>query len=222
MDLYTIGSQAGVAEGNAAAGPTQDLGREEFLRLFLTQLQAQDPMDPMKSEDFTAQLAQFSTLEQMFNSNGHLEELIGLQTSSMSLSAASLLGETVFAEGNSVQAGAVGPVDLMYRLEDEAVSTIVTVFNGAGEPVAVLSGAGGAGDQRLRWDGLDTEGNRVPAGNYRFNVRAMNGAGQDVVVSTRMAGTVERVSFEGGQPYVTVNGRQLPVEAILEIEKNAG
>ena len=76
-----------------------ELGRNEFLRLLTTQLQNQDPMNPMDSADFTAQLAQFSSLEQQFNSNERLSELVSYQSSMSSSMSVALLGRSVTLHG---------------------------------------------------------------------------------------------------------------------------
>jgi len=195
-----------------------ELGREEFLRLFLTQLKAQDPLEPMKSEDFTAQLAQFSSLEQMFNSNEALRRLVDLQNASTALSATSLLGRRVLAEGNAVRFDGQRPVDLIYGLKEQAAGVTVTVFDESGEAVAALRAPEDEGEHVVAWDGRDRDGNLLPAGTYTFTVTAFDALGDEVASWSRTVGTVDGVRFDGGVPYVRVNGRELPLEAVRQIE----
>ncbi len=197
-----------------------ELGKEEFLRLFLSQLQAQDPLKPMDSTDFTAQLAQFSSLEQLFNTNDTLENLFELQGTQVELQASSLIGKNVLANGSSVSiaADSLG-ADLDYRMEGEAVRVDVDIYNASGDLVKTISSlAQGSGRQKTHWDGTDMNGNPVPAGNYSFNVSGMDAMGNNVRAVTMTRGTVERVSFEGDALYVTVNGSSLPMNAIVQIE----
>jgi len=77
------------------------LGKDDFLKLLIAQLSAQDPLDPMGAQDFSAQLAQFSGLEQMTNVNSNLEILQKLQTASQNTSSLNLIGKTVESYGNA-------------------------------------------------------------------------------------------------------------------------
>jgi len=197
-----------------------ELGKEEFLKLFLSQLQAQDPLNPMDSTDFTAQLAQFSSLEQLFNTNETLENLFELQGTQVELQASSLIGKNVLADGSAISIGGDGlGTDLNYLMEGEAISVDVSIYDASGEIVKTISSlAQGAGRQQTRWDGTDMNGNPVPAGNYSFNVSGFDAMGDKVRAVTMTRGTVERVSFEGDTLYVTVNGSSLPMTAIVQIE----
>ena len=80
----------------------QALGKDDFLKLLIAQLSAQDPMDPMSSSDFSAQLAQFSGLEQMTNVNKNLEKIYQLEMDSQHTSTINLIGKTVSSTGSQL------------------------------------------------------------------------------------------------------------------------
>ena len=221
MDIAGIsGLESAYTQQTQQGTGSDELGREQFLRLFLSQLQAQDPMSPMESTDFTAQLAQFSSLEQLVNSNETLEDLFELQGTQIELQASSLIGRNVLADGSAVSIGGDGRgTDLNYLMEGEAVSVDVSIYDDSGGLVKTISGsAQGSGRQAIRWDGTDMNGNPVPAGNYSFNVSGMDAMGNNVRAVTMTRGTVDRVSFAGDALYVTVNGSSLPMTAIVQIE----
>jgi flagellar basal-body rod modification protein FlgD len=87
----------------ASAQKTDILGKDDFLRLLVAQLKAQDPLNPMENTEFTAQLAQFSSLEQLSNVNENLKSLISYQTSTDNSQAVGFIGKTVNANGNLVK-----------------------------------------------------------------------------------------------------------------------
>jgi len=218
LDIAGISTVESVATQPATA--KDELGKEEFLKLFLSQLKAQDPLKPMDSTDFTAQLAQFSSLEQLFNTNETLGNLFELQSTQVELQASSLIGKNVLADGSAVSIKEVGGgTDLNYLMEGDAVSVDVSIYDVSGDLVKTISSAAqGAGRQDTRWDGTDMNGNPVPAGNYSFNVSGIDAMGDKVKAVTMTRGIVERVSFEGDSLYITVNGSSLPMTAIVQIE----
>ena len=194
-----------------------DLGREDFLMLLLEQMKAQDPMDPMQSADFTAQLAQFSSLEQQFNMNESLGDLLALQGGQSTLAASSLIGREVMAAGDSVWLDS-GGTDLGFTLETAAARVVLGVEDRYGVPVrTLLVGDRSAGTQSVHWDGLDSMGNTMPPGDYRLTVRAYDESGGEVASSTMMTGVVQRVDLQNGEPRLIVNGEPLGINQIVRI-----
>ncbi len=147
LDIAGISTVESVATQPTTA--KDELGKEEFLKLFLSQLKAQDPLKPMDSTDFTAQLAQFSSLEQLFNTNETLENLFELQGTQVELQASSLIGKNVLADGSAVSIKEVGGgTDLNYLMEGDAVSVDVSIYDASGDLVKTISSAAqGAGRQ---------------------------------------------------------------------------
>ena len=161
------------------ASAQQPLGKDDFLQLLVAQLSAQDPLNPMDSREFSAQLAQFSALEQMTNINSTLEELVTAQLAMGNSSMISLIGKLVDVPGNSFEHTQGEATSLAYSLNSEASSTTIEVYNAAGTLVNTFNGAGAAGSNLANWNGLDSEGNPAGSGLYTFKVQATDSAGNN-------------------------------------------
>jgi flagellar basal-body rod modification protein FlgD len=179
------------------------MGREDFLLLLVTQLSNQDPLNPMDGQEFAAQLAQFSSLEQLINLNDGMTaaaELNGLLAQSINSGvAAGLIGKQIEAIGNEFRFDGQTAQTVHFELDRAAGAVTVEVFDEAGRKVRTLDGGAlGKGEQHLNWDGTGDDGAALPAGTYTFEVRATDGAGATVAVTPLMRGTVDRVTFSQG------------------------
>ena len=199
----------------------QALGKDDFLKLLIAQLAAQDPMDPMSSSDFSAQLAQFSGLEQMTNVNKNLEKIYQLEMDSQHTSAINLIGKTVSSSGNSFNHSSSSSEVLSYSLSSDAESVNVEIFDSENSRVdRVHLQEQSKGKNTASWDGFDFMGNALPAGTYSFRVTGLNAAGDPVDVSTFSSGVVSDVVFGEGETYAVVNGQELPINAIKRVSIN--
>ena len=168
---------AGSTSVTTPASAQSPLGKDEFLRLLVAQLSAQDPLNPMDSREFSAQLAQFSALEQMTNVNNTLEELVTAQQALGNSSLVSLIGKLVDIPGNSFEYTQGDPTNLTYTLATEASTTKVEIYNSTGALVKTLNGSGSQGSNLAIRNGLDNQGNPVESGLYTFKVQATNDSG---------------------------------------------
>ena len=197
------------------------LGKDDFLKLLIAQLSAQDPLDPMGAHDFSAQLAQFSGLEQMTNVNINLEKLQQQQAISQNTAVINLIGKTVESSGNTFNHVAGASKVLSYSLGGDAESIRMGIFDREGNQVDMVKlGSQGEGKNQVSWDGLDNQGNPLAAGTYSFVVTASNYAGQTVQATTFSSGLVTDVVFGEGENYVIVNGKELPISAIKRVSIN--
>jgi len=217
--MITSVAKTDSSQSRSAITGGKDIGKQDFLKLFIKQLQSQDPLSPMESADFTAQLAQFSSLEQLTNSNDKLGQLISLQNSQTGVMASSIIGKTVAANGKSAYMNGESGVDLVYSMGRDVSQVKVGIYDSEGRLVRSLSGnAVSAGTHSIRWDGTDNNGNSLPAGTYDFTVSGSDSSGLTVDAATFTTGVVERISFENGVPMVTVNGNTLPMSSVVKIE----
>ena len=197
------------------------LGKDDFLKLLIAQLSAQDPLDPMGAQDFSAQLAQFSGLEQMTNVNANLEILQKLQTASQHTSSLNLIGKTVESDGNAFNHSANSSETLSYSLASDAVSVRIDMFDSTGSQVDMIRlDNQGQGKNTASWDGFDKHGNPLPAGTYSYTVKADNQAGVPIAVDTFSSGLVSDVVFGKDETYAIVNGKELPISAIKRVSIN--
>lgn len=206
----------------SAATPTQailkqkDLGKNDFLNLLVTQLKNQDPLKPMDSSSFIAELAQFSQLEQSANQVALLQKSLDAQTASQQFSLLPLVGREVSIDGAVIQLGA-GPAMLDYSLGQDAASVNLSILNAAGQVIRTGNlGNQGAGLQQVVWDGKDQNGTTMPPGTYTYAVTALDGQGQAVPVATTSRLTVSGVRVEGGQAKLAVGNQTIEPGSIIE------
>jgi len=201
-----------------SASPSKVLDKDDFLSLLITQLQNQDPLNPTDSVEFTAQLAQFSSLEQLGNVNDNLTELKNFQASINNSQAVSLIGKAITASGNAIQLGADGPVQCDFRLADDAAVVVANIYDSSGRFVTdVENGNLSAGKQSLLWDGTDNRGQRVAAGNYTFEIQAADVNGRDIDATTFFSGTVEKVTFENNTSFLVSGNQKIALGDVIEV-----
>jgi flagellar basal-body rod modification protein FlgD len=196
-------SSSGTTGTGTAANATATLGKNEFLSLLTIQLKNQDPLNPMDSTSFTAQLAQFSSLEQLTNLNSSITDLLSSQQAATS---AGFIGKKVSVSGNTVQLSETA--NLHYSLAGNAAKTTLSIYDGTGALVRTVAGASQtAGDQTYTWDGKDQYGNVLAPGQYSFTVAAADSADKPVGAETLSVGTVTGVTFENNTALLTIDGR---------------
>lgn len=199
----------------SAAAP---MGRDVFLRLLTTQLQYQDPLDPTDSTQFVAELAQFTQLEQTEKMNAQLTQLVEANALSNNFAATSLIGKEVEVEGGVFSLTEGTSSDFSYRLGEDAQEVIVQIMDDSGNIVTTLNpGSQLAGMQTVTWDGRDADGNQLPSGEYSFDVSGRDIAGGPVASETFSRGIVTGILFEGGVPYVNVNGGKILAANVISV-----
>ena len=162
----------------ASAGQGQSGMREvedRFLKLLVTQLRNQDPLNPMQNAELTLQLAQMSTVEGINKLNAGLEALLGSWRNSQTLQAAALIGRQVFSAGDRLPLGEDGQAVGGLELADAAEAVTVDVLDEMGAVLRRLDlGRLSAGLHHFVWDGKNTAGVPLPLdGVYRFSVSAV-------------------------------------------------
>jgi len=207
--------------GSASDRIQQELGKDAFLRLLVTQLNYQDPLAPMQNEAFVAQLAQFSALEQMQNINRNLEESINadiLLNKAMNNSlVTTLIGKDVIANTNLFSFNDQGTVDLGFRLSSPAREVTIEIYDSSGQLVRTMKMKGvSAGERFFQWDGKDQEGKTVPEGKYTFNVKVQDGDSTQTL-PTFIRGTITGVRYEEGVAYLLLGDLELSLGDVQKI-----
>lgn len=203
-------------------GAEQEMGKEEFLKLLVAQLQHQDPLEPQDNSAFVAELAQFSNLEQTIAINDNLEALSIQQQGTQNSQIVAMVGKTVSVRGSMVTANGSGqPVPLAFNLDDEAHEVSVTIRDLNGKDIRTVEvGERGAGMVNMMWDGRNAQGIVAPAGTYTVSVSAKTEAGGTVSSSQETTGTVEAVAFDKGYPVLQLsNGVSVPVSDLLSVQR---
>jgi flagellar basal-body rod modification protein FlgD len=207
---------------SSSATKSKSLDKDAFLRLLTTQLQNQDPLNPTDSTEFTAQLAQFSSLEQMSNVNETLNTLILYQASINNAQAVSFIGKDIVANGKSIDMKGSQPVSCDYELPAAAKSVVVTIYDATGNFVRDYEKTAlAAGKQSLTWDGKNRDGNPVADGAYTFEVQAVDQKGAKLDVTTFSKGTVTGVTFEGGVTYLIAGKNKTAIGDVTQVTQTA-
>ena len=205
-----------------AQDQTKVLGKDEFMELLTVQLQHQDPLDPMNNEEMIAQLAQFSSLEQLENMNANLESSINLDLMLTQVlnntAAAGLIGKTVVAVGNMVALDDADVVPINFDLASDAHRVVVTVYDENGTAVRTIEAENlQSGRNDVSWDGTGTNGSRLSEGTYTFEVQAFDGEDNPIGVTHLVVGEIDKAKFADGEAMVILSGLEVPISEIIEI-----
>lgn len=198
----------------------KELDKDDFLKLLVTQMRFQDPLKPMDQKEFTTQLVQFSSLDQLFSINDGLNTLANNQDSTKNYETVNFIGKEITTSGNKVVMGEGEPsTSIGYYLNTDVSEVSVQIFDKEGRNINTIElGQQSEGDHIADWDGRDYKGETVPPGEYTFAVTARDIKGVESNVITKITGIVTGVSFEGGMPYLIVSGMHVPVTDISEVK----
>jgi flagellar basal-body rod modification protein FlgD len=212
LGVQSVSSQS---DTKSSSTQTQALGRDEFLTLLVAQLKNQDPLSPMESMEFTTQLAQFSSLEQLYNVNASVQCLNAYQQGMYNAQAVSLIGKQVVAEdgNNFVLAG--DSAGISYELLGDAQDVSISIMDATGQQAAVLSpGAQNQGVQNAVWDAGD-----AAPGIYSYQVVAKDAQGDSVAVQNMLTGPVTGIEFSDDAIWLTVNEKRISMESVRSVKQ---
>lgn len=205
------GSQSAASEAKLQ----EDLNR--FLTLLVTQLQNQDPLDPLKANEFTSQLVQFASVEQQIYQNSNLEKLVAHEENAQIATLVNYIGKAAEVSGNALPL-AEGRAMGTYTLAESAHSTVITISNASGDIVYAQPGETGAGTHGFRWDGRDAGGNPLPDGTYTMEVRAQHVDETPIETETTVIGRVTGAAADGGEALLYLGDVAVPVDGIVSIK----
>ncbi len=206
-----------IGQSAATAGPTYtntkekaSMGKEDFLKLLVAQLQNQDPLNPEESTEFTSQLAQFSSLEQLENLNSGMETLVNSTENSDRFTTLNTIGKEVAYQSDSFRFSG-DPVTLGYQIDDKA-SEVTLSLQLNGTTIATLNGDDlEKGNHYLTWNGLTADGEKAPVGEYSIVISAKATEGKNVGVLPLVRSEVTGVDLDGesGSTLITETGEIL-------------
>lgn len=199
--MKAMNPAASAAKSGASAAETQD----RFMKLLITQMKNQDPLNPMDNAQVTSQLAQLSTVTGIDKMNTTLESLMGSFQSNQSVQAAGMIGRSVLIPGKSLGL-ADGKAAYGLDLAGPVDSMQVTIRDAAGVAVRKIEvGALPAGTHTLQWDGKNDKGSAAAAGQYTFEIAAL-AAGKSAETTALAIGRVDSVSTGTQGVKLNVNG----------------
>ncbi|GGF56247.1 hypothetical protein GCM10011332_07160 [Terasakiella brassicae] len=193
---------------------------DDFMTLLTTQLQHQDPLDPMDANEFTTQLVQFASVEQQISQNANLEALIKAQETSQLSSVASYVGRMAEVKTNQVQVYN-GEAEFNYVLHEDSVGTLINIQDDNGRTVFSGEGNLAAGKHGVLWDGTDLSGNKLPDGLYKLTVTALDADGAPVDVTTTAVGKITGVSYAGDEPELIMTNQAVKLADVISLKEEA-
>ncbi len=217
--MTTISSTAAAAAQSGSAGSQTGLmaNYELFLSILTTQIQNQDPLDPMDSAEYTSQLVQYSNVEQAIQQNKNLENIIATLESNQSLGYVSYIGNEVTADASSTLLSG-GQASWGYEL-NEAASGTFEIRNASGSVVYSGEVDLQAGPGTFNWAGQMDEGGDAADGVYSIAFNVRDAGGRPEKVSTAVKGIVDSVDWSSGQAVLNVDGRDVPVSSVLSVSR---
>lgn len=219
-----IGALTGAAQGVGSAvnsSATRLAGDfDTFLILLTTQLQQQDPLDPLNSNEFTQQLVQFTSVEQAIATNQNLEKVIALLSGKSSTNLVEFIGKGIVAIGDVAPLSA-GEAVWRYTIDANANETKITIADATGKIVYKAAGATSAGEHELVWDGRDNLGNAMPDGLYRVSINATSADGSTIGTSTAIQGRVTSIELADGHQTLVIDGLQVELRNVTSVHEIA-
>jgi len=213
--LNNLISQYGTDGAKAKAGvdvPVQDKTRnltdkDVFMTLYIEQLQAQDPTDPQDTNKMVSQMAEMSSLEQLTTISTQLDKMTASFTSSQAISASTLVGQKIMAPTDKATLDDGGHLPVKVTIPDGYVSASLQIHNSEGKLVRDIE----LTEEEFRWDGLDSDGNVLAGGEYKFNASATDTDGVKAKLQTELPAKIEGVTISGS------NGTELNVSGVGKI-----
>jgi flagellar basal-body rod modification protein FlgD len=209
--ISSLRKEDSTVAGSAAeeAGAKVAKNFDEFMLLLTTQLQNQDPTEPLDTNQFTQQLATLSSVEQSVQTNKNLEKLISLTGGNQVSSAVDFIGKTVEIEGTTTTLKN-GRATFAADLPAGTASVTMGIVDAAGRPVFTSTGAARAGRQDYVWDGTRSlNGTGIASdGQYTFGVVARDAAGKILQAKTYTTGRVSGVAMADGEVTLSLESGQ--------------
>ena len=217
--LPTSSSSSSSSSGSTLGSTTDQTiagNFQTFLSLLTTQLQNQNPLDPLDTNQFTQQLVEFAGVEQQLKTNDSLSTLVSLQQTAQATQALEYVGKTAVVRGNTTP---LTNSSATWELNIPTNSTVnVSIANSAGQTVYTGNFSANAGNnQPFTWNGQGSDGTQWPDGLYTLTASAADGSGHTVAIPTQVGGTVSAVDLTQSPPLLSINGQSYTISQIRAI-----
>jgi len=218
----TSSASSSSALQSAGLSSSANLDENDFLNMLITELQNQDPTDPLQSTDLAAQLAQFSQVSELQTMNTNIQNATSanlvLTQSINNTMAATLIGKEVRVNSSTISYDGSTQPSIGVTLSGNAADVKVQIKDSAGDVVRTIdAGPKLTGDSTITWDGKDDSGNQLQAGNYTFSITATDSAGNSVSTASYALGVVQGVKYSSNGTVLIVNGADIDLSDVQEI-----
>ncbi len=198
--------------------PKNKLGKDDFLKLFVTQLQNQDPLAPNDSAEMAAQLANFNGLEQMQNMNTKLETMIAGQNSSRSIDLVNYIGKEVEIKGGRLNVKEGSPSDAVFKIDMPVSSAKLEVRDSSGKLMHEMNiGSISKGEHKLPWDGKLDDGTSIADGLYSYDIVAKGSSGEEIPVELTSKANIEGLDLNSTSGNFFTNLGKLKVDSVKSV-----
>ncbi|MGE0631524.1 MAG: flagellar hook assembly protein FlgD [Pseudobdellovibrionaceae bacterium] len=196
-----------------------EMGKDAFFKLMLTQMKHQDPTNPLKSHEMAAQLAQFTSLEQLQNMNSTLEEMRAGQKPAEGFQALNFIGKSIAGDSSKlIRADEKSTHDFRFDLPADAANVEIKVRNPQNEIVRTFKlEALKSGENKINWNGESEQGVTQGVGEYTFAIEAKDANGKKLNVKTDFQGTVSGVNYTAEGPILLVGEKTVRLADVKKI-----
>lgn len=219
-----ISSNSGIngSQQNSKTTGKSILGKDDFLNLMIQQMKYQDPMNPMDSNQYAAQLAQFTSLEQLQNINKSLDASLNanfqLAQAVNNTMSTNLIGKEVKFNSPLIEYNGQEKITLDYKLAGNAHTGVIKIKDANGQVVKTIELSElSAGEYRVDWDFTNSAGKKVVAGNYKMEISAKASNESDINTELYQLGLISGIRFTENGTMVMVGNRQYSLSEIFEI-----
>lgn len=187
---------------------------QTFLTLLTTQLQNQNPLDPLDTNQFTQQLVQFAGVEQQLKSNDQLKSLIAIEKSAQATQALIYVGNTVAVDGSTTQLDGSATWNLK---APKGTNAAVTITNSTGQTVYSGKFTLTNGNSSFVWDGKGNDGTQYPAGDYKMTATGTDSSGKNVAIASEVQGVVDSVDLTATPALLSIGGQNYTTDQIKRV-----
>ncbi|MEL7528010.1 MAG: flagellar hook capping FlgD N-terminal domain-containing protein [Pseudomonadota bacterium] len=209
-------STSGTSQSTSTASQSGLMANYElFLSILTTQIQNQDPLDPMDSAEYTSQLVQYSNVEQSIQQNKNLEEIIAMLGSNMSMSYVGYIGNEVTADASTTTLSG-GQATWNYDVSEDATGTY-EVRNSSGVVVYTGDADLRAGSGTVTWNGQLSAGGEAADGLYTISFDVRDAASNRETVRTETKGIVDSVDLSGSEVVLKIGSQSVPISSVTSV-----
>jgi flagellar basal-body rod modification protein FlgD len=201
---------------SSTTGTTLAGNFQTFLTLLTTQLQNQNPLDPLDTNQFTQQLVEFAGVEQQLKTNDSLSQLVSLQQTTQATQALGFVGKTAVVDGSTAT---MTNSSATWHLSVPSDATVnISIANSSGQTVFTGKYTTGAGsDIPFTWNGQGNDGTLWPDGKYTISATGTDASNNNVGIAAQVQGTVSSVDLTQSPPLLTIDGSSYTVSQIKSI-----
>jgi len=217
MTTSAINSATATGTSTNPTSKKNALDQADFLKIFVTQLRFQDPLEPLDNYQMASQMAQFSMVQSLNGMTESIKSMESSQAAANNLQAAALVGKKVEVKGSALTLSQGEASEGSYQLDKPGKLT-VRILNDKGSLVRVIeTQVSDTQKHQFLWDGKNDQGIAIPDGQYSFQVSAVDAQGGNIEVKTTMVGKVDGVTLDQGKAYLQIGSNKVLLSEIIAI-----